>query len=113
MNFRDYTFLGTTQSFCPECVHSAHVRTGHFSDQSLARGSAPALGLVPAKIIERGGRVYFRKRCAVHGVREDFVCSDAKWFDRREFATPAKEPRWMAVEPARVCPFDCGLCTAH
>jgi uncharacterized radical SAM superfamily Fe-S cluster-containing enzyme len=46
-------------------------------------------------------------------VREDLVCSDAKWFDRREFATPAKEPRWMAVEPARGCPFDCGLCTEH
>ena len=69
--------------------------------------------LVPAKIIERGRRVYFRKRCAIHGVREDFVCSDAKWFDRREFATPAKEPRRMAVEPARGCPFDCGLCTEH
>ena len=49
---RDYTFLGTTQSLCPEC-----------------------LAVVPAKIIERGGRVYFRKTCPEHGVREDFVCS--------------------------------------
>jgi uncharacterized radical SAM superfamily Fe-S cluster-containing enzyme len=118
MNFRDYTFLGMTQSFCPECLHDARLRsgrqpTGRLSDQSVTRGGAPDVGLVPAKIIERGGRVYFRKRCAVHGVREDFVCSDAKWFDRREYATPAKQPQWMAVEPALGCPFDCGLCTEH
>jgi uncharacterized radical SAM superfamily Fe-S cluster-containing enzyme len=90
MNFRDYTFLGTTQSLCPAC-----------------------LALVPAKIIDRGGRVYFRKRCLTHGVREDFVCSDAKWFDRNEFLTPGKQPLRMAVEPSRGCPFDCGLCTEH
>ena len=46
MRLREYTFLGTTQSLCPEC-----------------------LALVPAKIVERGGRVYFRKRCPAHGVR--------------------------------------------
>ena len=50
---RDYTFLGTTQSLCPEC-----------------------LAVVPAKIIARGKRVYFRKTCPEHGSREDFVCSD-------------------------------------
>jgi uncharacterized radical SAM superfamily Fe-S cluster-containing enzyme len=90
MNFRDYTFLGTTQSFCPDC-----------------------LSLVPAKILDRGGRVYFRKRCPTHGVREDFVCSDAAWFDRNAFLTPGKLPLRMAVEPQRGCPFDCGLCTEH
>ena len=53
MQLRDHTFLGMTQSLCPEC-----------------------LALVPAKIITKGRRVYFRKRCPTHGVREDFVCSD-------------------------------------
>jgi 7,8-dihydro-6-hydroxymethylpterin dimethyltransferase len=118
MNFRDYTFLGMTQSFCPECLHAQRLRNGpiwtdRVSEQSIARDGVRAIRLVPVKIIERRGRVYFRKRCPMHGLREDFVCSDAKWFDRREFATPAKEPRWMAVEPARGCPFDCGLCTEH
>ena len=113
MEFRDYTFLGMTQSFCPDCLETARLRTGHLSHQSKGRNLPSTLGLVPAKIIERGGRVYFRKRCGVHGVREDFVCSDARWFDRREFATPAKQPLWMAVEPDRGCPFDCGLCTEH
>ena len=55
MKLRDHTFLGMTQSLCPEC-----------------------LALVPAKIVVRDGRVYFRKRCPTHGVREDFVCSDVR-----------------------------------
>ena len=87
---RNYTFLGTTQSLCPEC-----------------------LALVPAKIIDRGGRVYFRKTCPTHGVREDFVCSDRKWYDQMEFALPAKTPAKFGIEPDKGCPFDCGLCTEH
>lgn len=88
--YRDYTFLGTTQSLCPEC-----------------------LALVPAKIIERDGRVYFRKRCPTHGEREDFVCSDASWFDRTEYSLPGKVPVSFGVEPDRGCPYDCGICTEH
>lgn len=90
MQTRDYTFLGATQSLCPEC-----------------------LTLAPAKIVERRGRVYFRKRCEVHGAREDFVCSDARWFDRMQYQTPGKVPAVLGVEPRRGCPYDCGLCTEH
>jgi uncharacterized radical SAM superfamily Fe-S cluster-containing enzyme len=75
--------------------------------------SAPPLKLVPAKIINRNGRVYFRKRCERHGQREDFVCSDAAWFNRNQFLTPGKLPERMGVEPRLGCPFDCGLCTEH
>jgi uncharacterized radical SAM superfamily Fe-S cluster-containing enzyme len=90
MSYYDHTFLGITQSLCPEC-----------------------LALVQAKILQREGRVYFRKRCPVHGVREDFVSSDVRWFDRMEYNTPGKRPVYTSVEPARGCPFDCGLCTEH
>ncbi len=90
ITYRDYTFLGTTQSLCPEC-----------------------LALVPAKIIERDGRVYFRKRCPAHGPRVDFVCSDASWFDRTGYSLPGKVPVEFGVEPDRGCPYDCGLCTEH
>jgi len=91
MELREYTFLGMTQSLCPEC-----------------------LSLVPAKIVVRDDRrVYFRKRCAQHGVREDFVCSDVRYFDRMEFSLPGKVPPHMGVEPNRGCPYDCGLCTEH
>jgi uncharacterized radical SAM superfamily Fe-S cluster-containing enzyme len=89
-NHRDYTFLGTTQSLCPEC-----------------------LALVPAKIITRANRVYFRKTCPEHGMREDFVCSDASMYDRLEFSVPARVPRKVGVDPLHGCPFDCGLCTEH
>ena len=91
MSLRAHTFLGMTQSLCPEC-----------------------LALVPAKIIVRnGGRVYFRKTCPTHGVREDFVCSDVTQYDRMEFSVPGRLPQEFGVEPSRGCPYDCGLCTEH
>ena len=90
MEIRDYSFLGTTQSLCPEC-----------------------LGLVPTKIITRGRRVYFRKQCPQHGEREDFVCSDVSFYDRNEYVVPGKVPAKFGIEPDKGCPFDCGLCTEH
>jgi uncharacterized radical SAM superfamily Fe-S cluster-containing enzyme len=88
--FRDYTFLGTTQSLCPDC-----------------------LTVVPAKIVSRAGRVYFRKTCAAHGPREDFVCSDVKWFDRNGYSLPGKVPLSYGAEVKQGCPYDCGLCSEH
>lgn len=90
MKLREHTFLGMTQSLCPDC-----------------------LALVSAKIITREGRVYFRKTCPEHGVREDFVCSDVRWFDRMEYSLPGKVPPEMGIEPDKGCPYDCGLCTEH
>lgn len=90
MKLRDHVFLSTTQSLCPEC-----------------------LALIPAKIIVRQGRVYFRKRCPTHGVREDFVCSDVRQYDRMEFSLEGKLPERFGTQPDRGCPFDCGLCTEH
>lgn len=90
MELREHTLLGMTQSLCPEC-----------------------LALVPAKIIAREGRVYFRKRCPTHGTREDFVCSEVGQYDQMEFSLPGKIPLEFGVDPERGCPFDCGLCTEH
>ena len=90
LDSRIYTFLGTTQSLCPEC-----------------------LSVVPTKIIARGQRVYFRKRCPAHGLREDFVCSDRRWYDRYDYALPPKLPKNTFVEASRGCPLDCGLCSEH
>jgi 7,8-dihydro-6-hydroxymethylpterin dimethyltransferase len=90
MSLRDYTFLGVTQSLCPEC-----------------------LTLVPAKILDRGGRVYFRKQCPTHGVREDFICSDVSQYDQLEFSLPGRMPAQFGTDAARGCPYDCGLCTEH
>lgn len=88
--FRDYTYLGMTQSLCPHC-----------------------LNVVPAKVIGRGRRVYFRKTCPHHGLREDFVCSDVNWFDRSDYSLPGKVPLQFGVLPDRGCPYDCGLCSEH
>ena len=90
MQLRDHIFLGMTQSLCPEC-----------------------LTLVPAKIINKNGRVYFRKHCPTHGAREDFICSDAAQYDRMEFSLPGKVPAQFGTTPERGCPYDCGLCTEH
>src|SRR5947209_1736827 len=91
MKLRDHRFLGITQSLCPEC-----------------------LAVVPAKIIVKDeGRVYFRKRCPTHGVREDFVCSDVAQYDQMQYSLPGKVPPIYGVEPDKGCPFDCGLCTEH
>lgn len=90
MELRDYSFLGTTQSLCPEC-----------------------LALVPAKIIRRGERIYFRKRCPTHGERDDFICSDASVYDRVETTVPGKIPQEVGAESLRGCPYDCGLCPDH
>jgi 7,8-dihydro-6-hydroxymethylpterin dimethyltransferase len=79
-----------TQSLCPEC-----------------------LTLLPAKIIARRGRVYFRKTCPTHGVREDFVCSDVRQYDQMEFSLPGKVPAQFGALPDKGCPYDCGLCTEH
>ena len=90
MKLRDHSFIGATQSLCPEC-----------------------LVVLPAKIIVKNNRVYFRKHCPTHGVREDFVCSDAAWFDRNQYATPGKIPDHFGTTVNRGCPYDCGLCDEH
>ena len=88
--FRSYTFLGVTKSLCPDCEE-----------------------LVDAKIVSRGSRVYFRKTCPEHGVREDFVCSDRSQFDRNDYSFPGKLPTQFGAEVKKGCPYDCGLCEEH
>lgn len=87
---RSYTFLGLTQSLCPECRE-----------------------VVPAKIVARGRRVYFRKVCPQHGEREDFVCSDVSRYDRLDDSQPAKLPQRTYAPVREGCPKDCGLCSEH
>jgi uncharacterized radical SAM superfamily Fe-S cluster-containing enzyme len=90
MDLRDYVFLGTTRSLCPQCRR-----------------------LVDAKIIVREGRVYFRKRCPDHGLIEDLVCSDAAYFDRHDYSQPARVPQAFGTNADKGCPYDCGLCPEH
>ena len=87
----DHTVIGVTDSLCPQCME-----------------------VVAAKIIVRRNRVYLRKRCPQHGVREDFVCSDAGWWDRSEGQTPSVLPVQRSTRVSgKGCPHDCGLCEDH
>jgi len=88
---RPYIFLGQTTSLCETCM-----------------------GLVPAKIIEEGGAVYYLKRCAEHGVQKTLVSSEASYWKRcRDFLKPGDVPLKFHTRIDQGCPYDCGLCPDH
>ena len=88
---RPYIFLGQTTSLCETC-----------------------LALVPAKIIEEGGAVYYLKRCAEHGVQKTLVSSEANYWKRcRDFLKPGDVPLKFHTRIDKGCPYDCGLCPDH
>jgi len=88
---RPYVFLGQTTSMCEAC-----------------------LTLVPAKIIEEGGAVYYQKRCWEHGVQKTLVSSEAAYWKRcRDFLKPGDVPLKFHTPIDRGCPYDCGLCPDH
>lgn len=90
MKLANYTYLGLTKSLCPSCM-----------------------SLVEAKIISRNSRVYFLKDCATCGPREDFVCSDVRYYDRLQYSVPGKIPKQRFAPVKEGCPYDCGLCEKH
>ena len=90
MTLSNYAYLGLTKSLCPTCM-----------------------SLVDAKIISRGTRVYFLKECKECGPREDFVCSDVKYYDRLQYSVPGKIPKQRFAPIKDGCPYDCGLCESH
>ena len=79
---RPYVFLGQTTSMCETC-----------------------LALVPAKIIEEGGRVYYQKRCREHGVQKTLVSSEAAYWKRcRDFLKPGDVPLKFHTSIDKGCP---------
>jgi hypothetical protein len=88
---RPYVFLGQTTSMCEIC-----------------------LALVPAKIIEQNGAVYYQKRCREHGVQKTLVSSEAAYWKRcRDFLKPGDVPLKFHTPIDKGCPYDCGLCPDH
>ncbi len=82
--------LRRTLSLCPECYR-----------------------LLPAVVLERGGKVFIRRVCPEHGEIEELYWGDARFYERafRFEAPPMKiEPIVPMTAP---CPFSCGLCPAH
>jgi uncharacterized radical SAM superfamily Fe-S cluster-containing enzyme len=88
---RPYIFLGQTTSLCETC-----------------------LVLVPAKILEEQGCVYYLKRCAEHGVQKTLISTDAAYWKRcRDFLKPGDVPLRFHTRIDQGCPYDCGLCPDH
>jgi uncharacterized radical SAM superfamily Fe-S cluster-containing enzyme len=86
-----YLFLGQTTSLCETC-----------------------LALVPAKIIEEEGRVYYLKRCKAHGVMKTLVSTDAGYFKLcGDYIKPGDRPLIAQTRTELGCPYDCGLCPDH
>jgi uncharacterized radical SAM superfamily Fe-S cluster-containing enzyme len=86
-----YLFIGQTTSLCETC-----------------------LGLVPAKIVEENGRIYYAKRCAEHGVMKTLVSDDPVYWRRTlEYLKPGDRPLAPGTRTERGCPWDCGLCPDH
>src|ERR1700751_403389 len=88
---RPYIFLGQTTSMCETCLR-----------------------LVPAKILEEDGAVWYQKRCPDHGVQKTLVSSDARYWKRcRDFLKPGDLPLQFQTRIDKGCPYDCGLCPDH
>lgn len=86
-----YRFLGQTQSLCATC-----------------------LALVPAKIIEEEGRIYYQKRCPSHGVEKVLISTDAAYYRRvQDWIKPGDRPLQFQTRITHGCPHDCGLCPDH
>jgi uncharacterized radical SAM superfamily Fe-S cluster-containing enzyme len=86
-----YLYHGVTQSLCRECDR-----------------------LIPAKILEQSGCIFFKKHCPEHGIEKVRVSSDAGyWRQCRDFIKPGDRPLRFQTETERGCPWDCGLCPDH
>ncbi len=85
------TVLARTEALCPTC-----------------------LAVVPARTVERDGKVFLNRRCQDHGTADTLVLSDADWWRwSRRFVRPGRRPAHAATETHHGCPYDCGFCPEH
>ncbi len=69
---------------------------------------------IPAEIHESNGRIWMRKTCSEHGIRDVLLASNAQWY-HSIMAYPAvlKAPATVMKKVEAGCPFDCGACPSH
>jgi uncharacterized radical SAM superfamily Fe-S cluster-containing enzyme len=86
-------------------------------DQVLAETQSlctTCLRVLPARTVERGGRVVLERECPRHGAQETLVEADADWYRwSRRFVKPGRKPAHTATETEHGCPYDCGFCPEH
>jgi len=90
-----YVFHGQTTSLCETCLEP-----------------------VAAKIIIEGNgddaRVFYLKRCLVHGVQKTLIADDLEyWRQQKLWIKPGDRPLLAQTRTEAGCPFDCGLCPDH
>jgi uncharacterized radical SAM superfamily Fe-S cluster-containing enzyme len=83
--------LHSTTSICPSCKR-----------------------VLPAELLERGGRVVLSRTCPEHGPIEAVVYGNAeRYLEIQRHDKPGEEPLERQTESLRGCPQDCGICPEH
>ena len=90
-------FPRDTDSLCPKCVKEIRDRiaAGELDWHTLLGGKP---GEIPAKIVERDGKVYMEKTCEKHGFFSDIISTDSDFTRRIEKLCPGRDFR-MAPDP--------------
>lgn len=74
---------------------------------------APCRAKVPARLVEREGKVYLQKSCPQHGVSEVLASGDSAWYlNSRSYIKPGQEPLGHKTS-YKGCPDSCGFCPEH
>jgi uncharacterized radical SAM superfamily Fe-S cluster-containing enzyme len=72
------------------------------------------LQVVDGHIVERGGKVYMRRFCKEHGLKEGIVSGDVNIYtEAAAFNKPGTAPVSFGAPIKNGCPYDCGLCAEH
>lgn len=70
--------------------------------------------LVPARIMERDGRIVLEKLCPSDGMSCVVICSDPEWYRlSRSYVKPGQAPLEKPDAAFAGCPNSCGLCQEH
>ncbi|MEI7621212.1 MAG: radical SAM protein [Candidatus Moraniibacteriota bacterium] len=89
-NQKNYQFLESTSSLCPQCLKR-----------------------VDGKIILKDGKIFVAKFCQTHGEQEEILEEDAQYYlGRMQYTKPGSVCE-IQTERGNGCPFDCGLCPEH
>lgn len=81
----------TTASICPDC-----------------------LKIIPAEIIEKDGKIFYKKICPIHGGFEDIYWSDSVLYNNyQNYASDGTGVSNPNTKKTNDCPFNCGLCPDH
>lgn len=88
---KNYSNIDSTASLCPECLKN-----------------------IPSDIIEKNGKILFKKHCPAHGDFEDIYWSDSALYKKyKSFARDGEGVFNPNTEKKNDCPADCGLCPDH